>query len=260
MREERDQSFSHGESVIVANSEKMANWFFRNRGQLPLVLFPVLAASIYFNHQTSLSFQQDIIWSWISLAISLLGLYVRILTIGRVPGGTSSRNTKDGQVADHLNSTGMYSIVRHPLYVGNYLMWLGIAIYTRDLSIIVIFSTFFWIMYQNIIFAEEMFLEKKYGDRYKEWSSRTPAFFPNFSKYQKSDLNFSLRTVLRKEYSGFFAVVLILATEVHCRWWLINGEWQFIDEWVYAFYTGAFIYLTLRTIKRTTRILHVEGR
>ncbi|MGC9453013.1 MAG: methyltransferase family protein, partial [Oceanipulchritudo sp.] len=44
--------------------------------------------------------------------------------------GTSGRNTKQ-QVAYSLNTTGFYSVVRNPLYLGNFFMYLGIALFTH---------------------------------------------------------------------------------------------------------------------------------
>jgi hypothetical protein len=63
--------------------------------------------------------------------ISLIGLAVRIYTIDYTPDNTSGRNTSE-QVADTLNRTGIYSIIRHPLYVGIFLMWLGIAFVVQN--------------------------------------------------------------------------------------------------------------------------------
>ena len=51
---------------------------------------------------------------------------IRIYTVGTTPAGTSGRN-RDKQIAEKLNKTGVYSIIRHPLYLGNLLIWLGVA-------------------------------------------------------------------------------------------------------------------------------------
>ncbi len=58
------------------------------------------------------------------MVISFFGLALRVIVVGHAPYGTSGRNTRE-QVADTLNTTGMYSIVRHPLYLANYLIILG---------------------------------------------------------------------------------------------------------------------------------------
>ena len=60
-----------------------------------------------------------------SVIICIVGFLVRFYTIGTTPKGTSGRNTQE-QVADVLNFDGMYSMLRHPLYLGNYLIWFGL--------------------------------------------------------------------------------------------------------------------------------------
>ena len=98
-----------------------------------------------------------------AISFSVLGFLVRFYTIGTTPKGTSGRNTKE-QVADVLNSSGMYSMVRHPLYLGNYLIWLGISLASFNIYFAVIMSLLFWLYYERIMFAEERFLERKFGD------------------------------------------------------------------------------------------------
>lgn len=76
--------------------------------------------------------------------LSLVGFLIRAYVIGTTPRGTSGRNTK-GQVAEELNQAGMYSMVRHPLYLGNYLMWIGIVVFAGNICFILIASLLFWI-------------------------------------------------------------------------------------------------------------------
>ena len=96
---------------------------------------------------------------------------------------TSGRNT-EGQVADSLNTTGMYSIVRNPLYLGNFLMILGVVLFLRIWWIPALYATLFALYYERIIFAEEMFLRDKFGQDYLAWASKTPAFFPKFALWK----------------------------------------------------------------------------
>src|SRR5690625_4190690 len=114
-----------------------------------------------------------------AVLVSIAGLSIRLVTIGFTSKNTSGRNTTEGQVADTLNTTGIYSTVRHPLYLGNFLMWLGIALWTGNFWFIISFCLFYWVYYERIMFAEESFLRKKFGDRYLEWAEQTPAFFPS---------------------------------------------------------------------------------
>ena len=66
------------------------------------------------------------------IIISFLGEAIRIFTVAYTPAGTSGRNTKQ-QLADTLNTTGIYSLLRHPLYLGNFFMFLDTFIFTVNI-------------------------------------------------------------------------------------------------------------------------------
>ena len=68
-----------------------------------------------------------------------------------------------GRWPSTLNTSGLYSVVRHPLYLGNYLMWLGVALFSRTWWAPVIVSLVFWLYYERIMFAEEEFLRRQFG-------------------------------------------------------------------------------------------------
>ena len=124
---------------------KTGNWLFRKRSFLPLILYVFATITLLFEHKEILDFS-NIFWALSCFFISLIGLGIRILTIGYVPKATSGRNT-DKQVADVLNTTGIYSIVRHPLYLGNFFMWLGIILYVGLLWFTFVCILIFWIYY-----------------------------------------------------------------------------------------------------------------
>ena len=63
-----------------------------------------------------------------ALLVSLFGLAVRVRTAGHTPDRTSDRRTAEGQVPDEPNTTGIYSVMRNPLYVGDLFKWPGIAL------------------------------------------------------------------------------------------------------------------------------------
>ena len=118
----------------------------------------------------------------------------------------NGRNRKE-QVAESLNTTGVYSVVRHPLYLGNYLMWAGLMIYIMNPGLFITISLLFWIYYERIMFAEERFLEAKFGEQFLDWSSHVPAFIPSFKRYVPSRYPFQAGKSL-KEYSGILAAVV----------------------------------------------------
>ena len=201
--------------------------------------------------------------AWVCIAISLFGQFIRSLTIGYTPRGTSGRNTKDGQIAEVLNTKGMYSLVRHPLYLGNYFMWLGIMFYVGNVWFVVVCSLIYWLYYERIMFAEEAFLRGKFGQTYLDWSVGVPSFWPRNLRWTKPDVDFSLRNVLKREYNGFFAIFVSLAV-ISAGKNAVGGaeEWAkiLVPFWQYTLLVTFAIFFTLRSLKRYSRVLHVEGR
>ncbi len=139
------------------------------------------------------------------LGVSFSGVMVRAVTIGYAADRSSGRNTLH-HVADNLNTTGTYSITRNPLYLGNFLMVLGVMLFLRVWWIPLIYVLVFALYYERIIFAEEMFLRRKFGRQYLEWASKTLAFLPRFALWHSPNLPFRWKKVLRREYHGVLAI------------------------------------------------------
>ena len=121
-------------------------------------------------------------------------------------------------------------------------------------------SLLFWIYYERIIFAEERFLERKFGKNFTDWSNKTPAFLPKSFHLKKSKISFSFRSVLRREYAGVFSTVV---------------SYSFIDLFRLSFETNnisispivlkiliivSIIVFILRSLKHYTNILEEKDR
>ena len=245
--------------ALIHSFEKSGNTLFRYRGQIPVILFIVALPVIYFTNYTNISDSLNLILTIVAISLSILGFFIRAISIGTTPKGTSGRNTKN-QVAELLNNTGIYSTVRHPLYLGNYFMWIGIVLFTFNVYFVIIVSLAFWLYYERIMFAEERFLEKKFGQKYLDWSLTAPAFIPSFKNYKKNITPFSFISVLRREYSGFLATVLCFTFIDHFRFFILNQEIEWDRPSTYILAIATIITLTLRTIKHSTKLLNEEGR
>lgn len=196
--------------------EKQGNWLFRFRGTLPVI---ILILGIYEYYQTEIYYQHTLlqttpyeyIYGIICLAISILGLGIRVYTVGHTPDKTSGRNVKE-QIAEVLNTTGIYSVVRNPLYVGNFFMWLGIGMITANFWFIIAFILFYWIYYERIVFAEEQFLSRKFGEQYDLWAAKTPCFIPSMRYANQPATKFSWRKVIMREKNGLVALLMIFSS------------------------------------------------
>ena len=238
---------------------RAGNRLFRWRSYLPLIGFVVLLSGLKNYQYPGHSHRLDLFWDLSCLLVSFLGLGIRILTLGYVPGGTSGRNTKY-QIAEALNTTGIYSIVRHPLYLGNVFICLGILISIRSWWVAVSGLMIYWLYYERIMFAEEEFLRNKFGDTFVKWSEKTPAFLPVFRNWRSPGLSFSFRNVLKREYPGFFGIIamFVLLEVVETR--IVEGIFGLDPVWMAILAVGLVVGITLRTLKKMTKMLDVEGR
>jgi protein-S-isoprenylcysteine O-methyltransferase Ste14 len=248
--------------ALIEELEKSGNWLFRRRSFLPLILFVAAAPVVIWGGHVQPDYAS---WQWWlpCLLVSILGQIIRVITIGYTPRGTSGRNTSEGQVAETLNTQGIYGTVRHPLYLGNFFMWMGVLLFTGAWWFNLAVVLAFWLYYERIMFAEEAFLRKKFGDRYLQWSARTPAFIPRLDGWVSPAVSFSMRNVLKREYNGFFAVFVSFAMVDVAQHVRINGGWgddALSAHWAWMLLASGLLFLTLRTLKKKTGVLDVEGR
>jgi protein-S-isoprenylcysteine O-methyltransferase Ste14 len=244
--------------ALVHEFENSGNWLFKRRSWLPVFMIVAGIVMMYLGNRQAILF--DMRDELIFLGVSLFGQVIRILTVGFAPKNTSGRNTVNGQLADVLNVTGIYSILRHPLYLGNFFMWLGPALFLRSFSFTIIFGLLYWLYYERIMFAEEQFLRRKFGDIYDKWSETVSSFIPYSFKYIPSNLPFSVRNVLKREYNSFVNIFVIFTLLDIFRNYFLSGRIYLTDMWIYLSVSALLIWLIVRTIQKRTKWLEVEGR
>jgi protein-S-isoprenylcysteine O-methyltransferase Ste14 len=83
---------------------------------------------------------------------------------------------------DHkLITSGPYSRVRHPMYLGIFVYTAGLILIASDLLVFVFFAFSIWVNYRRIPSEEEMMIEQ-FGDEYREYMKRTGRLFPRISQ------------------------------------------------------------------------------
>lgn len=247
--------------ALVHTLEKNGNFLFKYRGQIPVVLFLMAIPAIYFTDYQIINSNKNlkIAITIVAILISCIGQYIRAVAIGTSHKETSGRNTKE-QIAEALNTKGIYSTLRHPLYLGNYFMWIGIIIYTFNVWFFIVCSLLFWLYYERIMFAEERFLERKFGDDYINWSLRIPPFIPSFKNYEKTEIPFSMKTILRREYSGISATIISFLFIDVIRDFFTEKKIIFTMNQIYILIFAIMFSLILRTLKHHTKILFEQDR
>lgn len=231
--------------------ERDGRWLFRRRSWLPLVLVVALFAVLATGAP---AMTPAPVWEIGCVVVTFLGLLVRVLTLGFVAPGTSGRST-DTPYADQLNATGMYSVVRHPLYLGNYLMWLGVAAWIRSWPFILIITLGYWIYYERIMFAEEAYLRRTFGEAWEAWAEGRPAFIPDLRRWASPEGRFSWKIVLKREPSGILAAVTLFAALAVTRDSLGAGALVIPTGYAILFGAGAAFFLIDVALIKLTKVL-----
>jgi len=103
------------------------------------------------------------------MLLLLAGLWLRVY----------ARQWKAEQSHDGLVTNGLYRAIRHPLYVGSFLLGLGLCAVVGDGVLTAAFLAAFWLNHGLVIRREERELEDLFGQEYREYQRRVPAFIPS---------------------------------------------------------------------------------
>jgi protein-S-isoprenylcysteine O-methyltransferase Ste14 len=233
------------------------NFLFKNRSYLPLVILMVGLSLYIFKEMTT--FPKDelprVLYELGCFGVSIVGLIIRFITIGFSADNTSGRNTLVGQVADSINVSGPYSLVRHPLYVGNFFMWLGLAGFTFNFWFIIAFIFLYWVYYERIMYAEEEFLIDKYGDDYIHYAATVPSFIPKIRGWIKPRYSFSWRKIIRQEKAGILNLFLVIIVFRGLGEFFADDYVQIENYWIIGFGLSILWYITIKIIQKKTKLL-----
>ncbi|MFM1795175.1 MAG: hypothetical protein RL642_1560 [Bacteroidota bacterium] len=157
----------------------IGNFFFKHRNSLFIFLYALLlvpSPELITEKLFGPGYWK--IALWVGLLITTLGVVIRGITIGLTfieRGGNKQLEIH----ADALITRGLFTHCRNPLYVGNNLMLLGLGILSNSLIYVLIVVPLFLFIYQCIIYAEEDFLKKKFGQSYLDYCSKVNRWLPN---------------------------------------------------------------------------------
>lgn len=86
-----------------------------------------------------------------------------------------------------LATTGAYSLLRHPLYFGNFLILVGFTLAAGNWIVALVVAFFFGFYYPAAIRYEDQKLENIFGDEWRAWSKGTPAMFPTSLRWRSNE-------------------------------------------------------------------------
>jgi protein-S-isoprenylcysteine O-methyltransferase Ste14 len=237
----------------------LGRWLFRWRSYLPIFLLVFIIPAFWNFQYLRSSHFADLVWEGFCFLVGFTGLSIRCLVVGYAPRGTSGRNTNK-QIADSLNTTGMYCLIRNPLYLGNLFMWSAPLLMLHHGWLYAVCVLAFILYYERIIAAEEEFLAEKFGETYKKWAAATPMMIPRKLKWQQPALPFSWRAVLRHEYHSCYGLIMAMSAIEFVGDIVINGAVKIDPVWGIIFSVCTISYLIIRFLVKCTSVLNIDAR
>ena len=166
------------------------------RGRLRVTLAWLLVPFfLFFAHPTGRSVA-------VGFAVTLPGLLLRGWAAGSIDKGET------------LTTTGPYAYTRNPLYLGSFVIGVGIAIGGGHWGWIVAFALFFTAVYLPTVRREATELRQRFGEPYDRYVSRVPAFALRLTPYRPAPTSraFSLGRYHRyREWEAALGVAGLLA-------------------------------------------------
>lgn len=142
---------------------------------------------------------------FIGFSLILLGQIIRVCA-----RGYKAENSQDSQA---LIQGGPYQVVRNPMYLGIFLIGLGVVLAVFKWWAVVIFIVVFIIRYISLIYKEEQKLRSMFADSYPQYCLKVPRIFPALPSIIKLDIIEYLPIKInwfKKEIGSMLALLLLV--------------------------------------------------
>lgn len=169
----------------------------RRRVPISLILFStILIAEVLLGiGWQRINLQSDILFGT-AVALVVLGVSIRSWAAGTI------------RKSSVLATTGAYSLCRHPLYLGSFLMISGACLGTQPLINFPIVAPCVGVIYVCAIRSEEARLARLFGEAWHEYSAITPRLLPSLLRSNFRLTRWSLEQWRdNREYQAAFATI-----------------------------------------------------
>jgi len=232
---------------------KLGNFLFKHRSFTPVPL--IIMVFIIFK-PLNLE-EKNIVINLVGLLISFLGEIIRIFAVGYSFPGTSGREMY--LRADALNTTGIYSFVRNPLYIGNFLIFTGLVVVFSNLFAVLVFALFIIWQYYFIVLAEEEYLKGKSGQEYQSYCTQVRRIIPTFKGYKRNRNPFNLKKIVFKENDSIFNMLMMFLLVLLYKERIFNGRISRPLDYIIPGGVLIIAYVIVKVIKKRETAKAREG-
>jgi protein-S-isoprenylcysteine O-methyltransferase Ste14 len=174
---------------------------------------------------------QEMILEVLGFALILLGQIIRVSA-----RGYKSEHSQDSHA---LIQGGPYQVVRNPMYLGIFLIGLGVVLAVFRWWAIGVFIIVFIIRYILLIFQEENKLKSMFPQAYPEYCREVPRIIPSLLSFYKRDICVYLPLKIswfHREIGSIFTLLLLV---------LLVGAWKDIVQAGIIIYLQQFLWISL---------------
>jgi len=166
--ENRSKTVENQPGVSQGEGRPSRPFLYRFRG----VILSILAVAVLIFPPSELSLVPFLIF----VNLFIIAAYLRMRA--RCSIGDHSRSNV--QMAPVLVTWGAYARLRHPLYLSNTVVALSLIVLHLGLSVRVLpFAAFMIGFCYALSKLDDRYLESRYGDEWRRWAEKTPAFIPS---------------------------------------------------------------------------------
>jgi len=115
-----------------------------------------------------------------------------------------------------LATAGPYALVRHPLYLGSFLIALGLVEIMEDRLALAVAALLTLALYVPTIRREERFLAERFGEAWRAYAASTPAFVPRVDARRSVGDWSGQRWWRNREWRIVVRIVAVIAL---LEWW-----------------------------------------
>ena len=155
---------------------------------LRLSCIPLIFLAVFVRPRWSVGSDTAFVIELCGYLFLLAGLAVRMWSILYIGGRKSQQ----------LITAGPYSLCRHPLYIGTFLLAIGAAVCFENVLLLAAIILLFIPLHLIVARLEDHHLELRFPREYCVYAQRVPSFWPRFRNYHgKKELLISTRVIGR---------------------------------------------------------------
>ncbi|MDO8488878.1 MAG: isoprenylcysteine carboxylmethyltransferase family protein [Candidatus Omnitrophota bacterium] len=182
----------------------------------------------------------------LGFSLILLGQIIRVCA-----RGYKAENSQDSRV---LIQGGPYQVVRNPMYLGIFLIGMGVVLAVFKWWAAAVFIIVFVIRYILLIYKEENKLLSMFPDAYPQYCRKVPRIFPSLFTIIKLDIVEYLPIKIswfKKEVGSIFSLLLLV---------LLVESWRGISKVGFRAYFAQAVWLLIPFILFTILVILLNKR